>query len=146
MSKPFRLFLKSGERLYLNGAVLRVDRKVALDLLNDATFLLETHVMKVEETSTPFRQLYFVVQSMLIDPASREAALGLFDRLRSSMRQSLRSEALLGGLHRIEELVAAGREFEALRVIRHLLPVESGIMGLGKRAEGTEGGWTQCKR
>ena len=38
--------LRAGERIYINGAVLRVDRKATLELLNDATFLLETHVMQ----------------------------------------------------------------------------------------------------
>ena len=37
--------LRAGERIYINGAVLRVDRKATLELMNDATFLLETHVM-----------------------------------------------------------------------------------------------------
>ena len=62
--------LRAGERIYINGAVLRVDRKATLELMNDATFLLETHVMKAEDATTPLRQIYFVVQVMLMDPAS----------------------------------------------------------------------------
>ena len=60
--------LRCGENIYINGAVLRVDRKVSLELLNDATFLLETHVMKVEDAITPLRQLYFIIQIMLMNP------------------------------------------------------------------------------
>jgi flagellar protein FlaF len=41
--------------------VLRADRKVSIEILNDATFLLEAHVMKVEDASTPLRQLYFII-------------------------------------------------------------------------------------
>jgi flagellar biosynthesis repressor protein FlbT len=40
--------LRRGERIFINGAVLRVDRKVCLELLNDVTFLLESHVMQAE--------------------------------------------------------------------------------------------------
>ena len=40
-----RLYLRPGEKLYINGAVIRVDRKVSIELLNDVTFLLENHVM-----------------------------------------------------------------------------------------------------
>ena len=60
--------LRCGEKIYINGAVLRVDRKVSLELLNDATFLLEAHVMKVEDATTPLRQLYFIIQIMLMNP------------------------------------------------------------------------------
>ncbi|OYW35186.1 MAG: hypothetical protein B7Z45_06885 [Azorhizobium sp. 12-66-6] len=38
-----QLTLRPGEKIYVNGAVLRVDRKVTLELLNDVTFLLESH-------------------------------------------------------------------------------------------------------
>jgi flagellar protein FlbT len=53
--------LRAGEKIYINGAVLRADRKVSIEILNDATFLLEAHVMKVEDASTPLRQLYFII-------------------------------------------------------------------------------------
>ena len=65
--------LRAGERIYINGAVLRVDRKATIELLNDATFLLEAHVMQAEDATTPLRQIYFVVQVMLMDPASARA-------------------------------------------------------------------------
>ena len=37
--------LHAGEKLYINGAVIRVDRKAKIELLNDVTFLLENHVL-----------------------------------------------------------------------------------------------------
>jgi len=40
VSKSMHISLRPGEKLYLNGAVLRADRKMSLELLNDATFLL----------------------------------------------------------------------------------------------------------
>ena len=64
------IHLKRGEKLYVNGAVLRVDRRTSLEFLNDVTFLLENHVMQAEEAVTPERQLYFVVQSMIMDPGN----------------------------------------------------------------------------
>ena len=48
-----RLSLRSGEKIYINGAVLRVDRKVSLELMNDVTFLLEAHVMQPSAATTP---------------------------------------------------------------------------------------------
>ena len=52
MKKAMQLSLRAGERIYVNGAVLRVDRKVTLELLNDATFLLENQVMQAEQAIT----------------------------------------------------------------------------------------------
>ena len=70
---------RQGERLYINGAVLRVDRKVShSNLLNDATFLLEAHVMNVSDVTTPLRQLYFITQIMLMNPADTPAAAEMF--------------------------------------------------------------------
>ena len=46
MKSTLRISLKSGERIFINGAVLRVDRKVAVEFLNDVTFLLENHVLQ----------------------------------------------------------------------------------------------------
>ena len=35
MKSSFKIFLKANERIFINGAVIRVDRKVSLELLND---------------------------------------------------------------------------------------------------------------
>ena len=87
MTKPLCINLKSGERIFINGAVLRVDRKVSIEFLNDVTFLLEAHVMQPEQTTTPLRQLYFIMQTMVIDPADAATAKRLFDEF---MQLSLR--------------------------------------------------------
>jgi len=47
------LSLRAGEKIYLNGAVIKVDRKVSIELLNDVTFLLEAHVLTTNDTTTP---------------------------------------------------------------------------------------------
>ncbi|MGO7646030.1 flagellar biosynthesis repressor FlbT, partial [Rhizobium ruizarguesonis] len=39
MKSTLRLYLKAGEKVLINGAVMRVDRKVALEFLNDVAFL-----------------------------------------------------------------------------------------------------------
>jgi flagellar biosynthesis repressor protein FlbT len=52
MSKPMLISLRPGERVYINGAVVQVDRKVTIELLNDAMFLLEGHVMHYSSTSS----------------------------------------------------------------------------------------------
>ena len=128
MSKAMQLTLKAGDRVFINGAVLRANRKVTLELLNDATFLLEGHVLQPEETTTPLRQLYFVLQAALMDPQNAPAAEKLFSGLMFRTRSTFSSAVILSGLASAEALVDAGRCFDALREIRRLLPVEAEIL------------------
>ena len=67
--------LRKGEKIYINGAIFRVDRKVSIELLNDVTFLLENHVMQAEDAITPIKQLYFVIQMMLMSPNNSSGAI-----------------------------------------------------------------------
>jgi len=130
--------LRAGERIFINGAVLRVDRKVSIELLNDATFLLENHVLQVEDATTPLKQLYFVVQAILIDPASAERALAMFRELHSATIRSFSNEKIVESLRSVAEMVEVGRTFDALKVIRGLFQLESAILAGGAKAAPTQ--------
>ncbi|WP_398476355.1 flagellar biosynthesis repressor FlbT [Tardiphaga sp.] len=120
--------LRSGEKIYVNGAVLRVDRKVTLELINDVTFLLESQVMQVEDATTPMRQLYFVVQLMLMSPGDLEQAKSVFGHQRCALYAAADNAELLSGLDSVETLVEAKRYYEALRKIRSLFEIEQSIL------------------
>ena len=131
-----RISLRAGEKIYINGAVLRVDRKVSLELLNDATFLLESHVMRVEDASTPMRQLYFVVQMMLMDP-SDSVAREMFEKSMLLMLDSYKNAEIIAGLENARRLIDAKRAFDALKTIRGLFSIDAQIMTGGKIALST---------
>ncbi len=120
--------LRAGEKLYINGAVLRVDRKVSLELLNDATFLLEAHVMRVEEANTPLRQLYFIVQVILMNPGDAAAAHEMFNESIRRTTETFEQDEVVSGLKTVAQLVQMNRIFEALKCIRSLFPIESDVM------------------
>ena len=69
-----KISLKANEKIYVNGAVIKTDRKVTLEFLNNVQFLLENHVLQAEDAHTPLRQLYFTVQIMLITPDNADDA------------------------------------------------------------------------
>ena len=71
MTNTLKISLKPNEKIYINGAVIRVDRKVTVELMNDVQFLLESHVIQADDASTPLKQLYFILQVMLMNPAGR---------------------------------------------------------------------------
>src|SRR5947209_12327755 len=107
--------LRAGERIYINGAVLRVDRKATLELMNDATFLPETHVIQAQDATTPLRQIYFVVQVMLMDPASARATTQLAASLISKAQDAFASAQIRRGLDGVSELIGRTRYFEAMK-------------------------------
>lgn len=127
MTKSIQLSLKAGERLFINGAVIRVHRKTTIELLNDAVFLLEGHVMQVDETRTPLRQLYFVAQTILMDPKNAGETRALFGHLLSRAITAF-TGPVCETLDTIGALVAGDRPFEALKMLRGLFPIEDAII------------------
>lgn len=128
MKSTLRLSLKSGEKIFVNGAVLRVDRKVSIEFLNDVTFLLENHVLQPEQTTTPLRQLYFIAQMMLINPEGKEHSMALFRKSITMLVACFQNEEVRAELKRIDTMVSSGRPFDALKAIRALYPVEEAIL------------------
>ena len=110
----WKAFVRCGEKIYINGAVLRVDRKVSLELLNDATFLLEAHVMKVEDATTPLRQLYFIIQIMLMNPHDMVKARAMCESAIQMTIAASGNAVLAAGLRGVQALVDGNRAFDAL--------------------------------
>ncbi len=129
MKHALKISLKPNEKIYINGAVLRVDRKVSLELMNDVQFLLETHVLQADEASTPLRQLYFIVQIMLMNPDSAEQALGMFRKSLPLLLANFTDERIKSALKNIDRQVSEGHVYEALKAIRALYPIEQAILG-----------------
>lgn len=120
--------LRAGERLFLNGAVIKADRKVSLELMNDATFLLEAHVMQPDRATSPLRQLYFIVQTMLMSPAETKSAKGLFDTSLARMLAAYDDAAVLAALRTTRDQVADGRHYDALKGLRGAFARDDALM------------------
>jgi flagellar protein FlbT len=127
-----KLSLKPNEKIYINGAVVRVDRKVTLELLNDVQFLLESHVLQPEDASTPLRQLYFIVQVMLMNPQGAADARAMFRRSLPLMLASFEDEQIRATLKHVDRLVGEDRVYEALKAIRSLYPLERIALGANR--------------
>ena len=116
--------LRAGERFFINGAVIRIDRKATIELLNDVTFLLENHVMQAKDATTLTRQIYFAVQIMLMDPAATATATPLASSLVETALGAYGTPELISGLRGIAHSLARGRNFEAMKALRALFPLE----------------------
>ena len=123
-----KICLKAGEKIYINGAVLEASHKMSFNILNNATFLLESHIMQAEDADTPFRQLYFIIQTMLIQPDNKDSILTIFHEHCEELKKHLENKALSEGLDRIISQVARDRAFEALKTVRNLFEDEATVL------------------
>lgn len=128
MSGTLKIYLKPRERIFINGAVIRADRKVALEFMNDVSFLLESHVIQEEEVTTPLRQLYFIVQSMLMEPQTHQTARSLYGNAYRRSLSTFRNRDILEGLVAVNLSVEANRTYDALKKLRCLFPLEHEIL------------------
>ncbi|AEH86471.1 MULTISPECIES: flagellar biosynthesis repressor FlbT [Mesorhizobium] len=129
MTNTLKISLKPNEKIYINGAVIRVDRKVTVELMNDVQFLLESHVIQAEEASTPLRQLYFILQVMLMNPAGADEAREMFRRSLPLFLASFEDADICRTLKQIDRMVGEDHIYEALKAIRSLYPLERRALG-----------------
>jgi flagellar protein FlbT len=128
MSSVFRMALQANQRIFVNGAVLRVDRKVGIEFLNDATFLMDSYVLQPEQVTSPLRQIYYVVQSLLIDPASRDTSMAVYSTMLDKMLSAYSDQGVLHGLKQADSEVRAGRAFDALKTLKGLFDMEARLL------------------
>ena len=138
MTNTLKISLKPNEKIYINGAVIRVDRKVTVELMNDVQFLLESHVIQADEASTPLRQLYFIVQVMLINPAGADEAREMFRRSLPLLIASFEDADICGALKQIDRMVSEDHIYEALKAIRALYPLERRALGGNDDVQGAK--------
>ena len=84
--------------------------------------------MQPEQTTTPFRQLYFIVQTMVIDPANASSTKELFDTSCLSLSGAVSRRDLHAALADIRESVEAKRYYEALKKLRSCFVIEDEIL------------------
>lgn len=128
MKNTLKITLKANEKIYVNGAVIKTDRKVSLEFLNDVQFLLEGHVLQPEDATTPLRQLYFIIQVILMNPDGASDARDLLRRSLPLLLACFSDEQILTSLKHIDQLVSEGHVYEALKALRGLYTLEARIL------------------
>lgn len=132
MKNTLKISLKPGEKIYVNGAVIKVERKTTLEFLNDVQFLLESHVLQAEDATTPLRQLYFVAQIMLMNPSGANEARAMFRSSLTMLLANLDNSELSSGLKQVDRLVGESKIYEALCSIRALYRLEQAILNAAR--------------
>ena len=140
MKKTLHFHLKAGERIFVNGAVLRVDRKVAIEFLNDVTFLLDSHVLQSEDATTPLKQFYFMIQLKLTSPDDTAQINPMLRQALLDTMAAFDNGAVIAGLREVTSLMAEERYFECLKVLRRLFPIEEEILEQGRARPNLDNG------
>lgn len=117
--------LRAHERLFINGAVIRADRRVTIELMNDVVFLLENHVIQASEATTLLRQIYFVAQVTLMEGRVTDKSRTLVNEFIDKAIDTFENPEIVEGLERVRSLVAKDRYFETLKTLRTMYPLEA---------------------
>jgi flagellar protein FlbT len=83
------------------------------------------------------RQLYFIMQIMLMSPNDTAASRDMFENSIGNTIEATRSTALVAALRDVDRLVATNRVFDAMKALRALFPIEAEIMANGSVASPT---------
>jgi flagellar biosynthesis repressor protein FlbT len=141
-----RVSLRAGEKIYINGAVLCVDRKVSVELLNDVTFLLQSHVIQASDANTPLRQIYFAMQLMLMEPNAATTIAASVEKMFADFEAAVAGTGLAGVTDPAQEQFRSRRLIDALKTLRALFPVETEAMAKPARDPGRNSrGELECR-
>ena len=124
----FKISLKPHERVYINGAVIKVDRKTSLEFLNDVQFLLESQVLQAVDADTPLKRLYFTVQIQLMSPSDTVAASRMFNDQLKQLLLTFEDSMVRSELANVKKLVSEQRFHEAMKTLKSLYPVEQRLL------------------
>lgn len=117
--------LRDGEKMILNGAVVRAVGRMQLCLENNAAILRGRDVMTPQEANTPAKRLYFACMMAYIDPdhldRHRDDILMLVRDLLDAF-QSLEARAICAAF---AEKVATLQFYQALADCRWLIAYEA---------------------
>ncbi|ARS28960.1 flagellar biosynthesis repressor FlbT [Sphingomonas sp. KC8] len=124
-----RISLRDGEKIIVNGAVLRAVGRTDLCVENNVALLRGRDVMTPEDANTPARRLYFACMLAYIDQGDRTAHQhALLEQVREFMGALEAAEAKATCIGFVEKIATADF-YRALADCRWLMAYEAEAMG-----------------
>ena len=127
---PLKIQLKPKERVIINGAVIEghTDNRTEIIVMNNASVMRQKHILQEDQANTPCKRLYFTLQMMYIDEDQRETYKSGFQRFYKDLDETMTIPTIKTSLKLIQESVAQGKYYEALKVCRDLIKVEAELL------------------
>ena len=124
---PLKLTLGKGEKLIVNGAVVKNDGDVAsLVFENQAHILRQKDILTTEDAKTPAARVYLALQCAYLFPDRRASFVEEFDKLLGDYLQAAPSAETLA--EEIRQRLAADQLYAGLKACQKLIDHEAGIL------------------
>lgn len=124
---PLKITLKPGERVILDGAVIRNGKiKAELTIENTVPVLRQKDVLSEEDADTICRQIYFVIQLMYLDRADTAVHHRTYWNLVHPLVEAVPSAITL--VDQISDHILNNRYYRALKLAKKLIVYEEEVM------------------
>ena len=124
-----RISLRDGEKMIVNGAVLRAVGRTDVVVENQAAILRGREIMTPEEATTPARRLYSATMMAYIDDGGRDAHQDRIVALLAELMNAFEAEDAKRVCVRFANRVAKSDYYRALADCRELIGHETEALG-----------------
>ncbi|MEN9931629.1 MAG: hypothetical protein RIS17_202 [Pseudomonadota bacterium] len=124
-----RIILKDGEQMIINGAVIRAQGRIALDVESEAAILRGREVMSPDDATTPARRLYFAAMLAYVDLAARDGHQARALDLVADLVAALSNPEAVARAIAVAQKLAAGQHYKALADCAWLIGYEDQRLG-----------------
>src|SRR4051812_3683364 len=132
MDMALRISLRDGEKMIVNGAVLRSVGRTDVSIENAASILRGRDLMTPEEANTPARRLYFACMMAYVDQGDLTRHQNDIVRLVRELMDAVQSAEAKSACISFAQHVATSQFYKALADCRWLINYETEAL---KRAE-----------
>ncbi len=124
---PLKLSLPRGEKLIVNGAVIKNDGPdVNLVFENQAHIMRQKDILTIDEATTPARRIYMALQCAYMFSDRRDEHVNDFESLLREFEEAAPSSGPIAG--KITQLAEDGDLYGALKACRKLIDYEAEIL------------------
>jgi flagellar protein FlbT len=114
--------LQPGESVVINGAVISspMNHRLKICVENKADVLRSSEIMKIEEATTVEKEIYFLIQTCILNPAIRDQVIPhIHDKMVLAMKSG--SSAICGMIMEASTAVSIADFYKALKLARQIM-------------------------
>ena len=123
-----RITLRDGEKMIVNGAVLRANGRLELIVENQVALLRGREVMAPDEATTSARRLYLACMMAYIDDAARDTHQDRIVELLGELLSAFETAAARMLCLEFAHCVATAEYYRALGICRRLIDYETAAL------------------
>jgi flagellar biosynthesis repressor protein FlbT len=131
---PLKLKLAANERLIVNGAVMvNGGCRTTLVIGNFAHIMREKDVLQERDANTPTRRLYFILQTMLMQPPPSEAVTASYRLAHTQLIAAYERPENLMILAEVDGMVDIGDYYKAMMKLQPLIAYEARLLNVPRQ-------------